>query len=106
MHSDMDDKKYSIFSCLVSLRCYQKDEMIFSRGNESFYSYLVVRGSVVEESDDSCRRLEFGSLFGEVSLITDTPYFSTTFAAGESNSLLRRLSHLSLSYPIPSNPAC
>lgn len=77
---------------MVSLRCYQKDEVIFSRGNESYYSYLVLRGSVIEESDDSSRKLEFGSLFGEVSLITGTPYFTTTFAAGSSSSF--RLSAL------------
>ena len=67
------------------MRCYQKEEVIFSKGNESYNCYIVLRGSIVEELEgDSCRKLEFGSLFGEVSLITDTPYFTSTYAAGKS----------------------
>lgn len=79
----MDDKKYALLSCLVSMRCYQKDEVIFSKGNESYNCYIVLRGGIIEELEDSCRKLEFGSLFGEVSLITDTPYFTSTYAAGK-----------------------
>jgi signal-transduction protein with cAMP-binding, CBS, and nucleotidyltransferase domain len=81
----MDDKKYGTLSCLASIRCYKKDEVIYNKSDESLYCYIVIRGCVVDAGNEehNPRKLEFGSLFGEVSLITDTPYFTSTFANGK-----------------------
>ncbi len=92
----MEDKGYMVLSSLINLKSFQKDESIYKKGFDSDYSYIVLRGVVKEVEDrndgislsirgdgDSVRYLGYGNLFGEVSLVTDSPYFTSTFATGK-----------------------
>ena len=93
----MEDKGYMVLSSLINLKSFQKDESIYKKGFDSDYSYIVLRGVVKEVEDkndgislsirgsegESIRFLGYGNLFGEVSLVTDSPYFTSTYATGK-----------------------
>lgn len=107
----MDEKHYTVLTYLISLACYDSNATVFSKGSPSDYSYIVVRGTIKEittsdppvqegegdqdpankpppEIPESVRLLGYGNFFGEVSLVTGTPYFTTTCAV-EPTTLIR-----------------
>jgi CRP-like cAMP-binding protein len=46
MLTEMDDKCYVSLSSLIQLKCAEKDEMIFTKGAPSEFSYIVMRGRI------------------------------------------------------------
>eukprot|EP01039_Chlorochromonas_danica_P007663 gene7663-8468_t len=95
MLKELDDTMYSSLCSKVSLKGFRAGEVLFAKDSPCTTSYIVLTGVVqevgetgstrpimdkpVEEYED-VRFLGAGSLFGEASLVMESPYFSTTTA--------------------------
>lgn len=74
----MDDEGIEQLAGCLTLRTYEKDEVIITEGEEGHEFYVVVSGEVVAWSDSSGKREEFtrlqeGGLFGELACLGDKP---------------------------------
>ncbi|KAJ1424672.1 hypothetical protein B484DRAFT_398211 [Ochromonadaceae sp. CCMP2298] len=88
---DMDDWSNALLSTKVFLKGYTTGQTIYTKGGASNYAYIVLQGSVKEVAEiqasalipqglDVSRTLNWGTMFGEISLVNDAPYFNTTTA--------------------------
>lgn len=89
--SEMDKLSYAVLSSRITMKSFSAGEIVYRKEAPSDHTFIVLHGSVKETREEEeegaeeevmevHRTLKFGALFGEVALVTDMPYFSTTVA--------------------------